>query len=80
MRLMRSDIQCHMGYDDGAARWLCLKCNDKSNPRWNRMHDHVAKCLGYKLYLCEGGCGVDSWYELFLFNSFGRLSRAKDHS
>jgi len=64
-------IETYMRYEAGAARWLCLNCNERSNSRKNRMRDHVAQCLGHKLYLCGGGCGVDSWYEPFSSDPFG---------
>ena len=66
------EIATYMRYEEGASRWLCLKCN-KSNPRRNRLRDHVAKCLGYKLYLCGGRCGVGSWYGPLLFDPCGRV-------
>ena len=67
-----------MLYENQAARWQCLKCNNRSNSRRNRMRDHVAQCLGYKLYPCGGSCGMDNWYEP-LFDPMWQISSAKDH-
>lgn len=75
---MDDEIETYMHYDDRAARWLCLKCNKRGNSRRNRMRDHVAQCLGYKLYLCGGSCGVNSWYESFFFDPW-QIPRAKGH-
>jgi hypothetical protein len=78
---MDKDIETYMLYEDGTARWLCLNCRNRRNPRKKRMRDHVAECLGYKLYLCGGSCGVASWYEPFSFDPYGQIvSRAKDQN
>ena len=54
------DIERHIGYDD-EIRWFCIRCNEKSGNRKNRIRDHVAACLGYAIYPCTGGCGNPTW-------------------
>ena len=56
------EIDKNMFYDENIAKWRCRKC-EKDNSRKKRMRDHVAHCLGHRLYLCEGSCGDDNWYK-----------------
>ena len=54
------DIERHIGFND-QIRWFCIRCNEKSGNRRNRIRDHVAVCLGYDIYPCTGGCGNPTW-------------------
>lgn len=73
---MEGSIETFMRYEAGVARWYCLECNNYSNSRKKRIRDHVAHCLGYKLYSCDGSCEVDNWYEPLLFDPIGRFRPA----
>lgn len=75
---MEEDIGNNMHYEEKVAKWVCDKCK-KCNSRKKRMHDHVALCLGYKLYLCDKSyCGFDNWYESFSFDPFWQISTANE--
>ena len=74
---MEEDIRNNMGYEEKVAKWICHKCK-KCNSRKKRMRDHVAYCLGYRLYLCDRSCGFDNWYQPFSFDPFWQISTAND--
>lgn len=67
-----------MRYEEKVAKWICEKCK-KCNSRKKRMYDHVAHCLGHKLYLCDRSCGVNNWYKLFSFDPFWQISTANEY-
>lgn len=67
-----------MRYEEKVAKWICEKCK-KCNSRKKRMHDHVAHCLGHKLYLCDRSCGVNNWYKLFSFDPFWQISTTNEY-
>src|SRR5258706_16253556 len=59
------EINKNMHYKEKMGKWFCKNC-EKDNFRKKRMRDHVAHCLGFRLYICDESCGVDDWYEPLL--------------
>jgi len=62
---MEEEINKNMHYKEKMGKWFCKNC-EKDNFRKKRMRDHVAHCLGFRLYICDESCGVDDWYEPLL--------------